>query len=88
MEAGILVLTTLLIAGALSDSSTSKYRRRYWIILSTIALVISTFTLAYCQELAAIIVDILAVGAGDWDKERNKKVLFTVAVPSHLLTFF
>ena len=75
LEAGIIILTILLTAGVLSDSSTSKYRRRYWIILSTVALVISTFTLAYCQELAAFIVDIFAVGAGDWDKERNKRVL-------------
>lgn len=61
-------------SGALSDSSTSKYRRRFWIILSTIALVISTFTLAYCQELAGFIVDIVGVGAGDWDEQRDKQV--------------
>ena len=60
--------------GALSDSSPSKYRRRYWIILSTAALVISTLTLAYCQELASIMVDLLGVGAGDWDEKRNKRV--------------
>ena len=75
LEVGTLVLTVLLIAGALSDSSTSKYRRRYWIILSTVALVISTLTLAYCQKLAAFIVDIFAVGVGDWDEERKKWVL-------------
>jgi solute carrier family 45 protein 1/2/4 len=60
--------------GALSDSSPSKYRRRYWVVLSTAALVISTLTLAYCQELSSILVDLLGVGAGDWDEERNKRV--------------
>jgi solute carrier family 45, member 1/2/4 len=60
--------------GALSDSSSSKYRRRYWIILSTVALVISTLTLAYCEELASIVIDLLGIGAGDWDEQRNKKV--------------
>lgn len=43
-------------------------------MLSTVALVFSTFTLAYCQELAAILVDLLGVGVGDWDEERNKRV--------------
>jgi len=62
------------VIGALSDSSASKYRRRYWIILSTIALVISTFTLAYCQEVSAILVDLFGGGAGDWDEERNIQV--------------
>ncbi|KAJ7765006.1 hypothetical protein DFH07DRAFT_370837 [Mycena maculata] len=56
--------------GAVSDSSTSKYRRRYWIILSTGALVLSTLTLAYCQVIASVVVDFFAVGAGDWDEKR------------------
>jgi solute carrier family 45 protein 1/2/4 len=42
--------------------------------LSTVALVISTLTLAYCQELASILVDLFGVGAGDWDEQRNKRV--------------
>jgi len=65
------------IIGALSDSSSSKYRRRYWIMLSTVALVISTLTLAYCQEVASILVDLFGVGAGDWDEQRNKRVTST-----------
>lgn len=60
--------------GAVSDSSTSKYRRRYWIALSTVALVVSTLALAYCQELADFVVDIFAVGAGDWDEKRKSWV--------------
>ncbi|KAJ6515756.1 hypothetical protein C8R45DRAFT_217962 [Mycena sanguinolenta] len=59
------------VIGAISDSSTSKYRRRYWIVVSTVALVVSTLILAYCKELAGFIVDIFDVGVGDWDKERK-----------------
>jgi len=71
------------VIGAISDSSTSKYRRRYWIALSTIALVVSTLILAYCRELARFVVDTLAVGAGDWDEKRNdwaKKIAIGFAV--------
>ncbi|KAJ3561061.1 hypothetical protein NP233_g10429 [Leucocoprinus birnbaumii] len=42
------------LIGAVSDSSTSKYRRRFWIILCTTALVISTLTLAYCIPLIGL----------------------------------
>ncbi|KAJ7682661.1 hypothetical protein DFH06DRAFT_972053 [Mycena polygramma] len=59
------------VIGAVSDSSTSKYRRRYWIVLSTVALIVSTLTLAYCEALAGLIVDLFDVGAGDWDEKRK-----------------
>ncbi|KAF8897661.1 major facilitator superfamily domain-containing protein [Infundibulicybe gibba] len=62
------------VIGAVSDSSTSKYRRRFWVMLSTVALVISTFTLAYCVEIAKLLVDAVGVGVGDWDEERNRQV--------------
>ena len=68
------LIILILFAGAVSDSSASKYRRRFWIVLSTVALVIATVTLAYCQVLAAAFVDIIGIGAGDWDEERNKRV--------------
>ncbi|PFH52834.1 hypothetical protein AMATHDRAFT_73959 [Amanita thiersii Skay4041] len=75
------------VIGAVSDSSTSKYRRRFWIILSTVALVISTFTLAYCQSLAAFFVDLFDIGAGDWDEERNKRVAST-AIGFAVVSFY
>ncbi|TRM67670.1 hypothetical protein BD626DRAFT_394892 [Schizophyllum amplum] len=65
------------IIGAISDSSTSKYRRRFWIASSTAALVFSTITLAYCQVLAAFFVDLFGVGAGDWDETRIHRVQST-----------
>lgn len=60
--------------GALSDSSTSKYRRRFWIVLSTVALVISTLTLAYCEELAAFLVGLIGVDEANWTEKRQEKV--------------
>ncbi|PCH41129.1 MFS general substrate transporter [Wolfiporia cocos MD-104 SS10] len=62
------------VIGAISDASTSKYRRRYWVVLSTLVLVISTVTLAYCQNIAAFLVDILGGGAGSWDPKWTKSV--------------
>ncbi|KAJ3869435.1 major facilitator superfamily domain-containing protein [Lentinula novae-zelandiae] len=65
------------VIGAVSDSSTSKYRRRYWIILATVVLVVSTLVLAYCEALAAFFVDLFQVGAGDWDEKRTTRVANT-----------
>ena len=62
------------LIGAISDSSHSKYRRRYWVSLSTVFLVVSTLALAYCQSIAAFLVDAYGGGAGDWDPSRSKQV--------------
>ena len=43
-------------------------------ILSTVALAISTAALAYCQGVAAVFVDLFGGGVGDWDPERQKQV--------------
>jgi solute carrier family 45 protein 1/2/4 len=61
-------------SGAISDSSASKYRRRYWIVTSTVVLVLSTLALAYCQGIAAFLVDFSGGGAGDWDPKRAELV--------------
>ncbi|KII95051.1 hypothetical protein PLICRDRAFT_128474 [Plicaturopsis crispa FD-325 SS-3] len=75
------------VIGAISDSSSSKYRRRYWIGLSTAVLVFSTLTLAYCQNLAAFFVDVFGGGAGDWDPKRIKQVSNT-AIAFAILSFY
>ncbi|EIN10403.1 MFS general substrate transporter [Punctularia strigosozonata HHB-11173 SS5] len=62
------------LIGAISDSSTSKYRRRYWIVSSTIALVLSLTMLSECESIAALLVDIFNGGEGDWDPARRKRV--------------
>lgn len=61
-------------AGAISDSSVSKYRRRMWIAASTGVLVLSLLTLAYCKAWGAFLVDMFGGGAGDWDPKRQKQV--------------
>ncbi|KAF9057682.1 major facilitator superfamily domain-containing protein [Panaeolus papilionaceus] len=79
------------VIGALSDSSSSKYRRRFWIVLSTVALVISTFTLAFCKELAKFFVGLMNVGAGDWDQKadlwRHNTAIFLAVVSFYVLDF-
>ncbi|KAJ7276530.1 hypothetical protein B0H12DRAFT_1085808 [Mycena haematopus] len=75
------------VIGAISDSSTSKYRRRYWIAVSTVALVVSTLILAYCQEIAGFAVDIFAVGEGDWD-EKRKGWAKTTAIAFAIFAFY
>ena len=37
-------------------------------------LVISTFVLAYCQDIAAFFVDLVGGGKGSWDPEWKKDV--------------
>ncbi|KAG2095085.1 MFS general substrate transporter [Suillus discolor] len=75
------------LIGAISDSSTSKYRRRYWVVLSTSALVVSTLALAYCQNIAGFFVDIFGGGAGDWDPERTKQAV-NVAISIAVFAFY
>ncbi|TFK75785.1 MFS general substrate transporter [Pluteus cervinus] len=75
------------VIGAVSDSSTSKYRRRFWIILSTVALVVSTLTLAYCEALAEFFVNLFRIGAGDWD-EHSKKAAKHTAIGFAVVSFY
>ncbi|KLO15861.1 MFS general substrate transporter [Schizopora paradoxa] len=62
------------LIGAISDSSNSRYRRRFWIITSTAILCTSTLMLAYCKEIATFFVDLFHGGLGDWDPKQKKQV--------------
>lgn len=62
------------LIGAISDSSTSKYRRRYWIVTATILLVFSALSLAFTEPLAQVIVDLFGGGQGDWDPRHAQLV--------------
>lgn len=42
--------------------------------MSTVVLAVSTLTLAYCQQIAAFLVDLLGSGAGSWDPIWLKQV--------------
>ncbi|KAI0750774.1 MFS general substrate transporter [Daedaleopsis nitida] len=75
------------VIGAISDASTSKYRRRYWIVLSTFVLVISTLILAYCREIAAFFVDIFGGNGGSWDPQYSKTVTDT-AIGFAIVSFY
>ncbi|KAG9007123.1 hypothetical protein FRB90_009533 [Tulasnella sp. 427] len=42
------------ISGAISDSSTSKYRRRYWVVTSTVVLAVAAIGLAYAEKRSKV----------------------------------
>ncbi|EJD01423.1 MFS general substrate transporter [Fomitiporia mediterranea MF3/22] len=65
------------LIGAISDSSRSRYRRRFWVATSTGVLCFSTLILAYCQEIAAFFVDAFGGGEGSWDPKRDRQVTDT-----------
>lgn len=59
--------------GAISDSSTSTYRRRYWIWASTVALSIVTVVLAYVEPIASFFVTMFS-NTEDWNPDRRRLV--------------
>ena len=67
------VLITLCHTGAISDSSASTYRRRYWIWASTAALSIVTVTLAYVEPIGAFLVAVFS-NTEDWNPDRRRLV--------------
>ncbi|GAA5985573.1 hypothetical protein JCM11641_004977 [Rhodosporidiobolus odoratus] len=73
------------IVGALSDSSPSRYRRRRYILLSTLLVLLSTLFLAYAQALAALLCSLS--GVGDWDPGNGERE-GTVAVGIAVLGFY
>ena len=58
----------------MSDNSSSKYRRRRWVVYSTIAITIAALALGFASELATQLVDLFNKGAGDWDPVRKSDV--------------
>ncbi|GAA5874856.1 hypothetical protein JCM1840_003904 [Sporobolomyces johnsonii] len=69
------------LVGALSDSSHSRYRRRFYIVVSAFLIVVSTLFVAYARELSDFICSLS--GLGDWDpsqKERQQTVAIWIGV--------
>lgn len=62
------------LIGAVSDSSTSRYRRRYWIVTATMLLVFSGLGLAFTEPIAKALVDLFGGGQGDWDPKSQRLV--------------
>ena len=62
------------LIGAVSDSSHSRYRRRYWIVTATMLLVLSGLGLAFTEPIAQALVDLFGGGQGDWDPKSQHYV--------------
>jgi solute carrier family 45 protein 1/2/4 len=62
------------LIGAISDSSLSRFRRRYWIVAATMLLVFSGLGLAFTEPIAQAVVDLFGGGEGDWDPRHAKLV--------------
>lgn len=74
--------------GALSDSSPGRYRRRYYVILSTLLIILSTIVIAYARELASLLCSSsLFGGVGDWDPQRKERER-AVAIAAGVLGFY
>ncbi|KIJ56704.1 hypothetical protein M422DRAFT_57368 [Sphaerobolus stellatus SS14] len=79
------------LIGAVSDNSTSRYRRRFWIAWSTVVLVISCLALAYAETLGTFFTDFFGGGVGDWDpkgRKESKKIAIGIAVTAFYLLDF
>lgn len=70
------------LIGAISDSSHSRYRRRYWIVTSTMLLVFSGLGLAFTEPIAKALVDLIGGGQGDWDPKTIRLVRHSVCAAS------
>lgn len=64
---------TTCYTGAISDSSASAYRRRYWVWAATIALSIATVTLAYVEPISSFFVTLFS-NIEDWNPDRRRLV--------------
>ena len=72
------------VLGSLSDSSTSRYRRRKYIVGSALMVAVGTCTIAFSAPIAAVLLDSLGVGYGDWDPVRKERVALLVQTLSVL----
>ncbi|PVG03619.1 MFS general substrate transporter [Serendipita vermifera] len=74
------------LIGAISDSSSSAYRRRLWIWIATGALIFATLTLAYVEPIASFLVDMFS-HMEDWNPARQEKVK-NLAIGLAILCFY
>ncbi|WVN90378.1 uncharacterized protein L203_105614 [Cryptococcus depauperatus CBS 7841] len=75
------------LIGAISDSSHSRYRRRYWIVTSTILLVFSGLGLAFTELIAKGFVDLFGGGQGDWDP-KTVQIVKNTAIAIAVFCFY
>ncbi|BGO95201.1 hypothetical protein NBRC10512_000984 [Rhodotorula toruloides] len=76
------------VVGALSDSSPGGFRRRFYIVLSTLLIILSTIVIAYARELASLLCSSsIFGGVGDWDPQRKERERL-VAIAAGVLGFY
>ncbi|GEM12595.1 MFS transporter, sucrose transport protein [Rhodotorula toruloides] len=76
------------VVGALSDSSPGRFRRRFYILLSTLLIIFSTVLIAYARELASLLCSSsIFGGVGDWDPQRQERERM-VAITAGVLGFY
>jgi len=63
------------VIGSLSDSSTSSFRRRKYMIGCSIVVAIATCVVAFSEPLARLLLDVLGMGLGDWDPVRHRHIV-------------
>ncbi|EGU11389.1 hypothetical protein RTG_02544 [Rhodotorula toruloides ATCC 204091] len=81
-------LTPCCWTGALSDSSPGRFRRRFYILLSTLLVILSTILIAYARELASLLCSSSVFGGvGDWDPQRKERERL-VAIAAGVLGFY
>lgn len=81
-------LTDTHATGALSDSSPGGFRRRFYIVLSTLLIILSTIVIAYARELASLLCSSsIFGGVGDWDPQRKERERL-VAIAAGVLGFY
>ncbi|KAN0064842.1 hypothetical protein ACQY0O_001899 [Thecaphora frezii] len=62
------------VIGSLSDKSTSKFRRRRFMVISALLVTVSTLVLAFSVPLSILLVDLFGGGLADWDPRRHELV--------------
>lgn len=72
------------VIGSLSDSSTSSFRRRKYMIGCSVVVAIATCMIAFSQPLARLLLDALGMGLGDWDPVRQRHISIVTQVLSIL----
>lgn len=70
------------VVGSLSDHSSSRFRRRKYMIISASLLTISTITLAYSVPISTVLVDLFGGGLANWDPNRHELVHSTTQLIS------
>ncbi|GAA5993015.1 hypothetical protein JCM10908_000799 [Rhodotorula pacifica] len=74
------------VVGALSDAAQgSRFRRRFYILLSAALIVLSTLLVAYAREVATLVCSF--TGLGDWDPSRQGSEN-TIAIVCGVLGFY